>query len=212
MCFYTLSFFLFFFFHTTFETCGCFDFDFGFYNPRLEQPFLNGHFDFNKWNNNVILSSLDSDLQISGTLYGTKNLINNQAHKSRQHQILEALESEHEKNFELKLNKDLVKIAILFVDEAQDLNEIQFNIIDQLYKKLGVIINLIGDPNQNIYQFRDSESKYFIEFQAIEFKLTTNFRSHAEIINFSNKLRHDQTHQIISNKGYNNIKPIFSVK
>jgi ATP-dependent exoDNAse (exonuclease V) beta subunit len=106
-------------------------------------------------------------------------------------------------------NEKLNNIKCIFIDEAQDLNEIQFTILKLLQEKLNITLHFIGDPNQNIFQFRYSESKYFIEFQAIEFKLTTNFRSHAEIINFSNKLRHDQTHQIISNKGYNNIKPIF---
>jgi thymidine kinase len=110
---------------------------------------------------------------------------------------------------ELKNNNKLNNIKCIFIDEAQDLNNIQFTILKLLQEKLNITLNFIGDPNQNIFQFRYSESKYFIEFQALEFKLTTNFRSHAEIINFSNKLRHDQTHQIISHKSFNNIKPIF---
>ena len=110
---------------------------------------------------------------------------------------------------QLKENNKLNKIKCIFIDEAQDLNEIQFNILNLLKEKLNVILHFIGDPNQNIFQFRNSESKYFINFQATEFKLTTNFRSSTEIIDFSNNLRHNQTHQIISYKGSNNIKPVF---
>ena len=109
----------------------------------------------------------------------------------------------------LKENDKLNKIKCIFIDEAQDLNEIQYNILILLKDKLNITLHFIGDPNQNIFQFRFSESKYFINFQATSFKLTTNFRSHTEIIDFSNKLRHDQTHEIISHKGSNNIRPVF---
>ncbi len=109
---------------------------------------------------------------------------------------------------DLKINTKLNNIKCIFIDEAQDLNYIQFKIVSLLKEKLGVILNFIGDPNQNIFQFRDSESKYFIEFNGLEFVLTTNFRSHSEIIEFSKTLRPDQTHPIISSKGPNNIKPI----
>ncbi len=108
----------------------------------------------------------------------------------------------------LKENIKLNKIKCVFVDEAQDLNFIQFQIINLLKIKLGIILNFIGDPNQNIFQFRDSESKYFIEFNGLEFVLTTNFRSHSEIIDFSKSLRIDDTHPIVSSKGPLGVKPI----
>lgn len=46
------------------------DFDFAYNNPQLEQPFLNGYFDFNSVNGDVILSSLDSASQLSGVFIG----------------------------------------------------------------------------------------------------------------------------------------------
>lgn len=112
---------------------------------------------------------------------------------------------------DLKNNDKLNKIKCIFIDEAQDLNEIQYNILIELKNKLNITLNFIGDPNQNIFQFRYSESKYFINYIAKEFLLTTNFRSHTEIINFSNKLRPNQTHKIISAKSNINIKPTFYV-
>jgi hypothetical protein len=110
---------------------------------------------------------------------------------------------------ELKQNIKLNSIKTIFIDEAQDLNLIQFNIVNILKEKLGIILNFIGDYNQNIFQFRDSESKYFADFNAKEFFLTTNFRSHPEIIEFSSNLRIDTTYPILSSKDYINIKPTF---
>ena len=80
-------------------------------------------------------------------------------------------------------------IKHLFVDEAQDLNEVQYDILMLLKEKLGTIIHLIGDPNQNIFQFRRSSSSYLINFTGKQFDLTLNFRSSQEIINFSNELK-----------------------
>jgi len=111
----------------------------------------------------------------------------------------------------LKQNDKLNKIKCIFIDEAQDLNEIQYNILINLKNKLNITLHFIGDPNQNIFQFRDSDSKFFMSFQAKEFLLTTNFRSHKEIIDFSNDLRIDKTHNIISAKGQINTRPMFHI-
>jgi len=46
------------------------DFSFSFYNPQLEEPFLNGYFDFNKINDDVILSTSEDTNHISGLLIG----------------------------------------------------------------------------------------------------------------------------------------------
>lgn len=108
---------------------------------------------------------------------------------------------------ELQKNKDLNKIKTLFIDEAQDLNEIQYTIIDQLNKKLGIYINLIGDPNQNIYQFRNSTDKYLREFDAKTFYLTKNFRSKKAIVEFSKYLRPSST-PITAVNNDNGLKPI----
>jgi len=111
----------------------------------------------------------------------------------------------------LQQNDKLNKIKCIFIDEAQDLNEIQYNILINLKNKLNITLHFIGDSNQNIFQFRDSESKYFMQFNGKQFLLTTNFRSYKEIIEFSKNLRVDQTHPIISTKGNINKKPIFHI-
>ncbi len=108
----------------------------------------------------------------------------------------------------IKKNTKLAPIITLFIDEAQDLNEIQFNILKLLKEKKGVFINLIGDPNQNIYQFRKSSDKYLMNFQATTFYLTKNFRSHDSVIEFSKYLRPNDDMVIEGKLGKNNCKPM----
>lgn len=108
---------------------------------------------------------------------------------------------------EINKNTKISSIKTIFVDEAQDLNLTQYKIISLLKKKCNIIINLIGDPNQNIYQFRNSSDKYLMKFKAKIFYLTQNFRSYNPIIQFSKYLRPLQDIDIIGIKGNNNQLP-----
>jgi hypothetical protein len=107
----------------------------------------------------------------------------------------------------LKTNEHLNKIKTIYIDEAQDLNDIQYKIFCYLRNKLNININMIGDPNQNIYQFRESSDKYIINFDALCFNLTNNFRSHLSIVEFSNYLRPYNDNKIIATKPDNACKP-----
>ena len=93
------------------------------------------------------------------------------------------------------------KITHLFVDEAQDLNQIQYDILMLMKQKLGTKIHLVGDPNQNIYQFRRSSDHFLLEFPGKEFQLTHNFRSTPQIINFFQGLRPNETGRIVCASG-----------
>lgn len=97
---------------------------------------------------------------------------------------------------DIRKNQAIKCIKSIFVDEAQDLNETQYKILFYLKQKNKTIINLIGDTNQNIYQFRGSSDKYLAKFPAQTFHLTCNFRSHQEVINFSKYLRPEQNMEI----------------
>lgn len=90
------------------------------------------------------------------------------------------------------------RIKHLFVDEAQDLNQSQYDLIMLLQKKLGTVIHLIGDPNQNIFQFRGSSSSYLMEFSGATFILTKNFRSTQNIINFSDAIKPIKTSKCVA--------------
>lgn len=107
----------------------------------------------------------------------------------------------------LNNNNILNKIKTVFIDEAQDLNEIQYNIFCYMGSKLNIIINMIGDPNQNIYQFRNSSDKYLTEFKGHIFTLTKNFRSHKAIVKFSKHLRPFNDYNVKCAKGYNDCEP-----
>jgi hypothetical protein len=107
----------------------------------------------------------------------------------------------------LKKNKILNLVKTVFIDEAQDLNEIQYKIFCSLRDKLDIIINMVGDPNQNIYQFRNSSDKYLTEFNGVIFTLTKNFRSYLPIVDFSKYLRPFTEHDVICTKGDNHCKP-----
>ena len=55
---------------------------------------------------------------------------------------------------ELREIKCLKNIKVMIVDEAQDLSDIQYELILLLKNKLNIKLILVGDPNQNIYQFQ----------------------------------------------------------
>ena len=110
---------------------------------------------------------------------------------------------------QIKQNPKLKLTKCIFVDEAQDLNEIQYKILILLKEKNGTILNLIGDPNQNIYQFRKSSDKYLTEFNAKTFCLTKNFRSFDPIIEFSKHLRPVKNTQISGSLGKSACLPNF---
>lgn len=110
---------------------------------------------------------------------------------------------------EIKENEKLKNVKCIFVDEAQDLNMIQFKILMLLKEKNDTVINLIGDPNQSIYQFRKSSDKYLTNFTATTFYLTKNFRSYDSVIEFSKYLRPIKNLEIKGNLGKSHCLPTF---
>ena len=81
---------------------------------------------------------------------------------------------------------------IIFIDEAQDINENQYNLILEISNKLKIPLVLVGDPNQSIYQFQGGTDKYLLEHSNNDnnrYLLTNNYRSSNEIVNFCKYLR-----------------------
>ncbi|QGR54128.1 helicase [Moumouvirus maliensis] len=113
---------------------------------------------------------------------------------------------------DIKLISEFKNIKHLFIDEAQDLNEIQYEIALLLKKYFGTKIHLCGDPNQNIYQFRRSCNSYLINFPGKKYELTLNFRSTSQIINFSESLKPIQTSKSISANNINGPKVVIMTK
>lgn len=74
----------------------------------------------------------------------------------------------------------------LLVDEFQDINPVQYRLI-QAWGKNSTGIFVIGDPDQSIYGFRGSDSRCFERFfedfpGARQVRLTQNYRSTPEIL------------------------------
>ncbi len=91
------------------------------------------------------------------------------------------------------LNEIRDKIQYLMVDEYQDTNTIQERI---LFKLADPDFNLcvVGDDDQGLYRFRGATIRNILEFPqnfsdgaCQQVKLTTNYRSHPDIIEFYNE-------------------------
>lgn len=85
--------------------------------------------------------------------------------------------------------RSLAKLKVIFVDEAQDLTQLYYDFIINLSDKLGCALILVGDPNQNIYQFNNCSDQYLMCYKAPMYVLTTNYRSTKNIVKFINYLR-----------------------
>ena len=85
--------------------------------------------------------------------------------------------------------------TVLVIDEAQDMDTDEYALVSALMRhneEMRVIA--VGDDDQNIYQFRGSDSKYmqsFIsDFQAVKYEMTDNYRSCRNIVLFSDSFIH----------------------
>lgn len=84
---------------------------------------------------------------------------------------------------------------IAFIDEFQDTDSLQWQIFSTIYKlnkpdKRGTVV-AVGDPKQAIYKFRGADVDTYIEARNQlnnKLELSSNFRSHANIMNFMNQL------------------------
>jgi hypothetical protein len=110
----------------------------------------------------------------------------------------------------LKTLNSLAKLKLIIVDEAQDISATQYEFIKNLSEKLGTYLILVGDPNQNIYQFQNGSDKYLIEHKGQEYSLIKNHRSTQEIVDVVNLFRpwkHKFPSMISGNK-LNGRKPV----
>jgi DNA helicase-2/ATP-dependent DNA helicase PcrA len=86
------------------------------------------------------------------------------------------------------------KYKHICVDEAQDLNNAQYEFIKALCGDAIKSLMMVGDPNQMIYGFNGSSQSYLCnrfvsDFQPIKYELKQNYRSSKAVINLANKLK-----------------------
>lgn len=80
------------------------------------------------------------------------------------------------------------------VDEAQDLNNSQYEFVKAFCGDVIQSVLMVGDPNQMIYGFNGSSkeylcSKFLEDFSPLPFELKENYRSTKAVIRAANKLR-----------------------
>ena len=85
--------------------------------------------------------------------------------------------------------------TVLVIDEAQDMDENEFRLIRALMKRNDEMrVIAVGDDDQNIYEFRGSDSKYMRtliqEFGAVQYEMTENFRSRGNVVALANAFVH----------------------
>lgn len=112
----------------------------------------------------------------------------------------------------LEENKDILdKYQNLFkymmIDEYQDTNSIQERLIFLLSKTDNICV--VGDDDQSMYRFRGATIRNILEFTSKfpegvckEVKLTINYRSAPEIINFYNKWMTDYSEEFFKWNGF----------
>ena len=97
--------------------------------------------------------------------------------------------SEMIKNGEVEPNR--ISKTVLVIDEAQDMSKDDYDLVTALMKaneEMRVIA--VGDDDQNIYEFRGSNSQYLYELTQTEhsrfFEMTENYRSRRHIVDAAN--------------------------
>ena len=86
------------------------------------------------------------------------------------------------------------KYSHICVDEAQDLNRIQYEFVRALVGSDSTNVMMVGDPDQMIYGFNGSSSAFLCEhfirdFHPKTFRLTKNYRSSRAVVRAANCLR-----------------------
>ena len=82
--------------------------------------------------------------------------------------------------------------TVLVIDEAQDMDIHEYRLVEALMERNeDMRIIAVGDDDQNIYQFRGSDSKYLRSFitehDAKQYTLIDNYRSCQSIVSFANQ-------------------------
>lgn len=80
-------------------------------------------------------------------------------------------------------------VRTIILDEAQDVSEVQYDLACALRDKLGASLVLVGDPNQNIYQFQGGTDRYLLNHPGFCVELCRNYRSTAQLVQVIQRAR-----------------------
>ncbi|MGM9987279.1 MAG: competence protein CoiA family protein [Bacillaceae bacterium] len=99
------------------------------------------------------------------------------------------------------LNRYQNRFRYFLIDEFQDINNVQYKIIQMMSKNSNNIC-VVGDDDQAVYSFRGSNPSFILEFKeqypdAKVITLSDNYRSNHEIVTLANDvIRHNQDRHI----------------
>jgi len=82
--------------------------------------------------------------------------------------------------------------VVMVIDEAQDIDENEFALVLELIRRNPEMrIIAVGDDDQNIYEFRGSDSRYFLSLlghqNSKKYELIENYRSKSNLVEFTNQ-------------------------
>lgn len=103
------------------------------------------------------------------------------------------------KNKEVEVSK--ITKTVLVIDEAQDMDEDEFNLINALIaQNEDMRVIAVGDDDQNIYEFRGASSRYLEQFiqknKAAKHELIENYRSKNNLVEFNNQFARRIQHRL----------------
>ena len=90
-----------------------------------------------------------------------------------------------------EVEPERISKSVLVIDEAQDMDQDEYNLVCALMSvNDGMRVIAVGDDDQNIFEFRGSDSKYMrslvTNYDARMYELVENYRSKQNIVSFSN--------------------------
>lgn len=103
------------------------------------------------------------------------------------------------KNKEVEASR--ITKTVLVIDEAQDMDEDEFNLINTLMEQNEEMrVIAVGDDDQNIYDFRGASAKYLEQFiqvnKAVKHELVENYRSKSNLVEFTNQFLKTIRHRL----------------
>ena len=112
------------------------------------------------------------------------------------------------KNGEVEPNQ--ITKAVIMIDEAQDMTASEFELVQTIaLLRDDIKIIAVGDDDQNIYEWRGSDSQYFASLlkqkNACLYQMNENYRSGKSIVNFSNEFIKNVSNRIKTEPGCSKI-------
>jgi len=91
-----------------------------------------------------------------------------------------------------------LKTKHILVDEVQDIDTLQWDIINQMVEAFKASLFVCGDVDQSIYSFRGAVPEYLVQHQADYdiYRIETNYRSRFGIVGAANRLIARNTERI----------------